>query len=157
MLTQATSSAELTARRHATAWYAVVGTLALHVLDEATTGFLDFYNPLVARAREQWPWFPMPPFSFFPWLAGLVLLVMALGLLGPLVQRGRRGTRALSWAVSLIMMANGAGHLLGSIYFGRWLPGATSAPLLFLAALFLAVSIFRRGHAGEPSAPGPAA
>lgn len=63
----------------------------------------------------------------------------------------------LPWALSLIMMFNGAGHLVGSVYWGRWLPGATSAPLLLLAACFLAVTTFRRARARQVPMPGHAA
>jgi hypothetical protein len=35
------------------------------------------------------------------------------------------------------MFMNGVGHLAGSICFQRWLPGATSAPLLLDASVFL--------------------
>jgi hypothetical protein len=120
------------------AWYFLVGALGLHVLDEASTGFLDFYNPLVLRARAAWPWFPMPTFTFQVWLGGLILLVLGLAIVGPLVRRGAAGTRTASWLLSAIMLLNGAGHLLGSAYHARWLPGTTSAPLLLLASSMLA-------------------
>jgi len=48
------------------AWLLLVGALAAHVADEATTGFLDFYNPLVTSIRSRAPWFPMPTFDFGP-------------------------------------------------------------------------------------------
>ena len=80
----------------------------------------------------------MPTFSFGPWLAGLIVAVVTLALLGRAVRRGVTGTRALSWIFSVIMLANGLGHLVGSIYFQRWLPGATSAPLLLAASVMLA-------------------
>ena len=35
------------ASRHAQAWLLLVGVLAVHVLDEAVTDFLGFYNPLI--------------------------------------------------------------------------------------------------------------
>lgn len=141
--------------RHARAWYLLVGTLGLHVLDEATTGFLDFYNPLVLRVRAVWSWFPMPVFTLRVWLAGLVLLVLGLALAGPLVRRGVKATRGASWFLSAIMFLNGAGHLLGSAYFARWLPGTTSAPLLLLASALLARQTRRRGSGRQPSSAEP--
>jgi hypothetical protein len=45
--------------RYMRAWLLLVGALAVHVLDEALTNFLDFYNPLVLSIRSQLPWFPM--------------------------------------------------------------------------------------------------
>lgn len=132
------------AARHGRAWLTLVGALALHVLDEAATGFLDFYNPLVTAIRARVWWFPMPVFRFDVWLAGLILLAIALALLAPAVRRGAAGTRAGSWALSVIMFLNGVGHLVGSVYFDRWLPGTTTAPLLLAGSVLLARATSRR-------------
>jgi hypothetical protein len=126
------------ATRHRYAWLLLVAVLAIHVLDEAMTDFLGFYNPLVLTLRARLPWFPMPTFTFPFWLAGLGLLVLALALLGPAVYRGATGTRLASWAFATIMLLNGSGHLGGSLYFQRWLPGTTSAPLVIAASIWLA-------------------
>jgi hypothetical protein len=37
-----------------TAWLALVAALALHVGDEAVTGFLDVYNPTVRALGNSW-------------------------------------------------------------------------------------------------------
>lgn len=120
------------------AWLWLVAALPLHVADEALTGFLDFYNPQVLAIRDRISWFPMPTFTFGAWLAGLVVAVIVLALLAPAVRSGAAGTRLASWIFSGIMFLNGLGHLAGSLYFDRWLPGATSAPLLLLASGLLA-------------------
>jgi hypothetical protein len=137
------------------AWLLLAGALAAHVVDEALTGFLDFYNPLVLSIRSSVPWFPMPVFTFGVWLAGLVVLVVVLACLAPAVRRGAVGTRLASWVLSAIMFMNGLGHLAGSVYFQRWLPGATSAPLLLVASVVLARATLRRepsGRSGRPHA-----
>jgi len=131
------------------AWLLLVGALAVHVVDEASTGFLDFYNPLVLSIRSRVPWFPMPVFTFEVWLAGLVVLVLLLACLAPAVRLGVVGTRVASWVLSAIMFMNGLGHLAGSVYYQRWLPGATSAPLLLVASFVLARATLRRHYAGE--------
>lgn len=130
--------------RHMRAWLLLVGALALHVIDEAATGFLDFYNPLVESLRARLGWFPMPIFAFDVWIAGLVVLIVVLGMLTPAVRDGATGTRFACWALSLIMFLNGVGHLAGSLYFDRWLPGATSAPLLLVTSVLLARATARR-------------
>jgi hypothetical protein len=137
------------AGRHARAWLLFVGALAVHVLDEASTDFLTFYNPLVGRIRLSVPWFPMPTFSFGVWLAGLVCLVSVLAALTPAVRRGGNGITLVSWFLALVMFLNGVGHLAGSVYFERWLPGATSAPLLLGASLFLAHATRLRARLGR--------
>jgi len=42
---------------------------------------------------------------------------------------------------AVIMFLNGVGHLAGSIYLGRWAPGATTAPLLLLSSTWLLYSV----------------
>jgi hypothetical protein len=139
-----TSSAAL---RHTRAWLALAGALALHILDEALTDFLGFYNPLVLSIRQRVPWFPMPTFTFGVWLTGLIALVLILVLLEPVVRRGSTGIRFASWMLAVIMFMNGVGHLAGSAYFERWLPGATTAPLLLFTSFALARAVWRRSGA----------
>lgn len=79
----------------------------------------------------------MPTFTFGVWLSGLVAGILVLASFGLAVRRGAVGTRAASWALSGFMFLNGLGHLLGSLYFQRWLPGTTSAPLLLVASVLL--------------------
>lgn len=129
-----------TASRHAAAWQILCVVLALHVIDEALTGFLDFYNPLILSFRPAWSAFP-PTFRFDVWLVGLILLIMGLRLLTPWIRRGGTGPRVASWIFAVLMFLNGCAHLLGSLYFERWLPGATTAPLLLAASVYLARSI----------------
>jgi hypothetical protein len=115
-----------------------VAALAVHIADEAMTGFLDFYNPLVLSIRARTPWFPMPTFAFDDWLRLLTLAVLVLAAVSPWIRRGGTGPAAASWIFSVVMFLNGVGHLAGSVFVERWLPGATSAPLLLVASAMLA-------------------
>ncbi|HJU44777.1 MAG TPA: HXXEE domain-containing protein [Vicinamibacterales bacterium] len=119
------------------AWLALAIALGLHVLDETLTDFLSVYNPIVRQARERWGWFPMPEFTFGVWLGGLCLLVTVLLLLTPLAYRGSRALRIFAYPYGVIMFLNGVGHLVGSIYLGRWAPGATTAPILLATSSWL--------------------
>ena len=137
------------AERHARAWLLLVAALGLHVLDEALTGFLGFYNPLVLELRERLGFWPMPTFTFGVWLSGLIVLIVVLALLTPAVRRGVAGTPTLSWLFAVIMIGNGIAHLAGSVYFQRWLPGATSAALLLIGGTLLIDATRKRTrHAG---------
>jgi hypothetical protein len=138
--------AERAAERHARAWVWLVVGLAAHVADEALTGFLDVYNPAVLQVRERLGWFPAPTFEFGPWLSLLILAIVLLALLAPSVRRGMAGTRAASWIFGAVMLVNGIGHLAGSALFHRWLPGATSSPLLIVAAVLLLLAAQRRAR-----------
>jgi uncharacterized protein with HXXEE motif len=124
-------------KRFGRAWVFLTLSLALHVADEALTGFLDVYNPIVRSARVRFGWFPMPEFTFGVWLAGLCALVVLLFAISPLAYRGSRPIRLVAYPYAAIMLLNGCGHLAGSVYLGRWAPGATTAPLLIAASINL--------------------
>jgi hypothetical protein len=130
--------------RARTAWLGLVAALALHVVDEAATGFLDVYNPTVGALREQLGWFPMPVFGFEAWLTGLAALVAVLALLTPLIERGPRSLHVGAVVFAGLMVLNGGAHVAGtiagrtveSVRFDRPMPGTWSSPLLIGAALF---------------------
>jgi len=132
------------ATRHARAWLTLVVILALHVTDEALTDFLSVYNPIVLQLRAAWSWFPMPTFTFGPWLGGLIVLVIVLALVTPGIRAGGGLATAGSFVFGVLMFMNGVGHLAGSVYFGRWLPGATTAPLLLAGSAWLLRTTWRR-------------
>ncbi len=144
------ASGDALIHRHGQAWVALTLALALHVADEALTDFLSFYNPMVTSLRERWSWFPMPTFTFDVWLTGLIIAVIALLTLSLLVFRGSRAMVYLSYPYGLLMLLNGLGHSMGSIYFGRLLPGVYSSPLLLAASVWLLVCAARR-HASLPA------
>ena len=131
-------------RRHGQAWVALTLALAVHVADEALTDFLSFYNPMVTSLRERIGWFPMPTFTFDVWLTGLITVVIVLLLLSVFVFRGSRVMVYLSFPYGLLMLLNGLGHSVGSVYFGRLLPGVYSSPLLLVASVWLLLCAARR-------------
>jgi hypothetical protein len=111
--------------------------IALHVTDEAATDFLSVYNPAVRAIRARLPFLPLPTFTFGVWLTGLVLGILLLLALSPLAFRGKRWVIWASLPLSVLMFGNGLGHIAGSFYLGRLMPGVYSAPLLLLAAAWL--------------------
>jgi hypothetical protein len=133
------------------AWVLLCLALALHVADEATTGFLSVYNPTVIALRAKWAWLPLPVFRFDVWLAGLILAVVALLCLSPFALRGARWLRPIAYLFALLMFANGLGHTLGtvfgqtvaSVHFPRPMPGFYSSPFLFLASAYLLFALWR--------------
>jgi len=127
------------------AWIALCLALALHVADEASTGFLSVYNPTVMVLRKDRPWLPFPVFTFGVWLAGLVVANVLLLYLSVFVLRGARWMRPIGYGFAFIMLANGLRHVLGtisgrtvaSIRFPRPMPGFYSSPFLLLASAYL--------------------
>jgi hypothetical protein len=127
------------------AWLVLCLALGVHVADEAATGFLAVYNPTIVAMRSKVAWLPLPVFRFETWIAGLILAIVALFSLSIFVFRGRRWTRAASYAFALMMAANALGHTIGtllgrtveSVRFPRPMPGFYSSPFLFAAAICL--------------------
>ncbi len=120
--------------RNSAAWSLMIFSLAVHVFDEAITGFLPFYNQLVPEIREKLGFFPMPTFSHTAWLGGLITAIVVGFCATPLVYRGVKGVRTVTLVLGILMMANACGHMLGSLYVGRFLPGFWSSPLLLFTS-----------------------
>lgn len=132
--------------RHGYAWALLCIALGIHVVDEALTDFLSVYNPLAERIRTDLPFLPLPIFAFEDWLAGLIVAIVALLLLSTSAFRGARWMVPFSYFFGTFMFLNGLGHIAGSIYLGRLMPGAYSAPLLLAASIYLVVRARFRGH-----------
>jgi hypothetical protein len=141
------------------AWFALTVAFALHVFDEATTGFLNMYNPTVMAVRQRWAWFPMPTFQYRVWLAGLIVAVAFCFTLTPLAARGTRWLRPFAWFYALLHFFNAMGHtvatILGhtvaSVTFPRPAPGFYSSPFLFIGSVWLIVRLWRTSRPGLKS------
>ncbi len=130
-------------RQWGMAWVFLALAIALHVTDEALTGFLPLYNSIVESLRESYPWVPLPTFSFPVWLTGLVIGVLVLLCLSPLVFGGSAFLRPVSYVLGVLMTGNALGHIGASIYWGILAPGVLSSPILLLAALALLINTDR--------------
>jgi hypothetical protein len=132
-------------------WLALCTAFALHIADEALTGFLKVYNPTVVALRQRWGWFPMPTFEFRGWLVSLILACAVLACLAPFAYSGARVLRPLAWFFAAVMLLNGLGHTLAtvlgrtvpSVTFLRPAPGFYSSPLLLVAALWMIARLLR--------------
>jgi hypothetical protein len=139
------------ARHLGGAWLFLCFALAVHVADEALTGFLSIYNPTVAALREKVPWLPIPVFRFDFWLAGLVVAIAVLTLLSVFAFRNARWIRPAAVIFAVVMLSNAFAHtlatLLGrtvpSVRFSGPMPGFYSSPLLFIASVYLLIQLRR--------------
>jgi GNAT superfamily N-acetyltransferase len=134
-------------------WLGLALTLGLHVVDEAANDFLSFWNPLVRSLRREIPVLPLPTFSFELWLGGLIAAVLILLALTRFVRRGALWMRPVSYALAVIMLANGTLHIAATIYEGRAAPGVYSSPILLIAAVFLLVATERHRRASTSAWP----
>ncbi len=129
-------------RKWGMAWVSLALAVALHVTDEALTGFLPLYNSVVQSLREPLSWIPLPTFSFPVWITGLTIGVLILLALSPLVFAGSRLLRPVSYFLGILMVANAFGHIGASIYWGKLAPGVYSSPVLLVAALALLITTY---------------
>ena len=136
--------------------------IALHVTDEALTGFLPVYNQTVHSLRAGAPWLPLPVFTFPLWISGLAAGVLLMVLVTPAVRRGSKWTRRVAWVLGIIMIGNAIGHTAGTIlgrttetvYFERPMPGFWSSPFLFAAAAWLLNQLRISGARPRTAGPG---
>jgi hypothetical protein len=125
------------------AWLALAAALAIHVVDEALTDFLSVYNPTVGKIHARFPWIPLPTFSFRVWIVGLSAGITLMFSLSPLAFQGARWIVVAAVPLSVMMVGNGLGHIGGSIYMRRLMPGVYSSPVLIAASLFLLIYALR--------------
>jgi len=125
------------------AWLALAAALAIHVADEALTDFLAVYNPLVLRIRARFRWIPLPTFSFRVWIIGLAAGIALMFLLSPVAFRGARWIVVAAVPLAVMMVGNGLGHIGGSLYMRRLMPGVYSSPILIAASWFVLIYALR--------------
>lgn len=130
-------------RKWGIAWVSLVLAIALHVADEALTGFLPLYNAYIESLRAADFWLRFPTFTFRTWLSGLTLGVLILLSLSPLAFAGKRFLQPLAFFLGILMIANALGHIGISIYLGELAPGVYSSPVLLLAALALLIATWK--------------
>ena len=134
------------------AWVALAFALAVHVTDEALTGFLSVYNPTVLALRAKLGFWPMPTFEFREWLGGLIAAVIILLSLSPFEFQGARWIRPIFYFVAIAAgVFNALGHTLGTIFgqtvstvrFPRPAPGFYSSPLLLIVSIYALMQLWR--------------
>src|SRR5229473_6970720 len=134
------------------AWVALCLALAVHVTDEALTGFLSVYNPTVLATRAKLGFWPMPTFEFREWLTGLVIGILLLSALSPFAFRNARSIRPVFYFCAVVTgllnalghtVATILGHTVSAVRFPRPAPGFYSSPLLLIAAIYTLVQLRR--------------
>src|SRR5882724_2633814 len=111
----------------------------LHVVDEAATDFLVWYNPIARQIRVRLG-VPFPPtFTFWPWFLGLLTVTAVLFALVPVAITRDRWIIWLAVVFAIINIGNGLLHIVAATRLGRRVPGVISAPLLLTCATWLLV------------------
>ena len=131
------------------AWVLMCLALAMHVTDEALTGFLSIYNPTVLALRAKLGFWPMPAFEFRDWLTGLTFFILLLTALSPFAFRNASWIRPIFYFVVIVAgllnalghtLATILGHTVNSVRFPRPAPGFYSSPILLAASIYALVS-----------------
>ena len=126
------------------AWLAFATAFGLHVADEASHNFLDWYNPVALRIRRYTGVLRFPPvFTFWPWLLGLAFATAVVFALTPWAMERRAVLRVPAVVFAVINIGNGLLHMIATLVLRRRVPGVLSSPLLFLASLWLAFAALR--------------
>lgn len=126
------------------AWLLLCAVLAVHIGDEAATGFLNLYNPAVTAMG-----LPALRFTFPVWITLLGLAVIGLLILSHWVRRGTWWTPTASYAFAFLMFSNAAAHLTFAMHRHAWASGAYTSPFLLAAS----VNLWIAAPAGFPAAP----
>jgi hypothetical protein len=155
-MTSATPTTQRTAAfRLGIAWVGLWIALALHVTDEALTGFLSVYNPTVVALRARFGFWPMPTFEFREWLTGLALGIVFLASLSRYAFRNARWIRPLFYVVAVVAgvmnalghtIATILGHTVSTVQFPRPAPGFYSSPLLLIVSVYALLQLGRTRH-----------
>lgn len=124
-------------------WLAEAAALAIHVADEALTDFLAVYSPTVLKIQARFPWIRLPTFSFRVWIVGLAAAVTLMFSLSPVAFRGTRWIVVVAVSLAVMMVGNGLGHIGGSLYMRRLMPGVDSSPVLIAASLYVLIYALR--------------
>ena len=131
-------------------WLTLAVVFGLHVLDEAATDFLAWYNPTALRIRSHLGGIPFPPvFAFWPWLLGLLAITAILLVLAPVAYAHAAWLVPVAMVFSLINIGNGLLHVVSAIILKRRVPGLMSAPFLFAAACWLLYSALCLSSCGK--------
>lgn len=145
-------------------WVLMWAALAVHVADEALTGFLSVYNLTVLALRAKLGVWPMPTFEFRDWLAGLVVGILLLAACTPFAFRNARGIRVPFYFIAIVtgvlnalghIVATILGHTVDAVRFQRPAPGFYSSPLLLMVSIYALRQLWRtrRKPSGEMSQP----
>ena len=144
------TSRQILRRNHWFAWIGLCAALAIHVADEALTGFLELYNPTVRAIREKYPLLPLPTFTFKTWLSLLIFAIVMLTAASFFVWKGRWAMRPISHVFAAFMLLNGLLHIAASIYMREFVSGVYSSPLLLAASVALIVYTLAYQRAKNP-------
>ncbi|MGH9788196.1 MAG: HXXEE domain-containing protein [Candidatus Acidiferrales bacterium] len=130
-------------RRVGTLYWLLGFGQAMHSIEEMRTGLYNFFWTVTGLIHDAFPSFPQ-----FRWdavtfaVVNMGIITFVLGM-APFVREGRGWALSLAAVVAVIEILNGMGHLSAAFYFGGYVPGAASAPLLLILGAVLLRELLR--------------
>lgn len=110
---------------------------AAHSIEEMRTHLFDFFWTATGLLHQYAPNFPQFRMSADAFAAiNMTLIAVMLGM-SHFVYTGKRWAFFLAGLAGVIEVLNGIAHTSGLFVFGGYVPGAVSAPLLFILGVFL--------------------
>jgi hypothetical protein len=142
------------------AWLIACCMLTLHVVDNAVTDFVGYYNSTVLALYGHFSWFPRLDTDFRTWLIAATCALIVPFALTSLVDRHLAVFARLAYVFAAYLLLDGCGHiaasLLGhtvpSVHFQGLSPGFYSSPFLVAASGFLFWTA-RKANQAWPTAP----
>ena len=134
-----------TTNRLAPLYLALGFAQAAHSIEEMSTRLYDFFWTATGLFHQYVP--AIPQFRMSAQTFAVINMTIIAVLLGtsPSVFAGRPWTLYLAGLVGIIETLNGAGHLAGVVVFGGYVPGALTAPFLFVLGILLLRELSRTG------------
>jgi hypothetical protein len=117
--------------------------LALHVAEEAYTGFLPAYSEATRAVGDLFPYVAYPSLAVAMSMWMSVAFVATLTVLVPLAYRGVPWMRPATIGVALVALANVSGHAGGSLLAGHAVAGVYTTPLLAIAGVYAIAAAWR--------------
>lgn len=121
---------------------------ALHSMEEMYTHLYDFFWTATGLFQRYLPFLPQCKMSaeiFAILNIGIIVIILATV---PFVESNRRWAILLAWCWAVIEVLNGLLHMIAVVVFSGYVPGALSAPVLFVVGglLIVRLSLPRKAH-----------
>lgn len=117
-------------------------------MEEMYTHLYDFFWTATGLFQRYLPFLPQCKMSaeiFAILNIGIIVIILATV---PFVESNRRWAILLAWCWAVIEVLNGLLHMIAVVVFSGYVPGALSAPVLFVVGglLIVRLSLPRKAH-----------
>ncbi len=116
-----------------------------HSIEEMTAGLYDFFWIATGRLHGVLPGFPQMRMKATTFAVINMAIIATLLAAVPFVRSRRPVALGLAWVAAIVELANGTGHLAGTVVFSGYVPGVITAPFLLLTGILLLQELRKDG------------